>query len=91
MAAPWQGTILLRRPNPESARRLFRALGPEASREVPRARVRISVPEPTVVRIQIEARDTGGLRAALNTYLGWMALAERTEALAGAERATRES
>jgi tRNA threonylcarbamoyladenosine modification (KEOPS) complex Pcc1 subunit len=75
----WEATIDLRRESPEAAHRLARALAPESSREVPRAAARVERPEPTVVRLVVSARDTGALRAALNTYLGWMQLATATE------------
>jgi tRNA threonylcarbamoyladenosine modification (KEOPS) complex Pcc1 subunit len=90
MASSWSGTILLRCSPPGSARRLCRALQPEAAREVPRARARISLAATGQVRIELTARDTGALRAALNTYLGWVALAQRTEAVAGAFRPAEE-
>jgi tRNA threonylcarbamoyladenosine modification (KEOPS) complex Pcc1 subunit len=81
---PWRGTVLLRRADAGAAERVLRALGPEAAREVPRTRARLDRPDPRSVRITIEARDTGALRAALNTYLGWITLGERTEAAARA-------
>ena len=83
-AAPlWKGTIRCRCPSPEAAHRLSQALGPEAVREVPRARIRIETGPPDEVRIILSARDTGAMRAALQTYLGWLKLSEATEAVAG--------
>jgi tRNA threonylcarbamoyladenosine modification (KEOPS) complex Pcc1 subunit len=81
-AAVWTGTIEIRAPSHERAEWLFRALGPEAEREVPRSRATLLRPQPDLVRIEIGARDTGALRAALNTYLGWIDLAEATLAAA---------
>ena len=78
MPAPavWTGSIEIHAPSVEKAEWLFRALGPEAEREVPRARASLIRPQPDQVRIEIAAKDTGALRAALNTYLGWIDLAE---------------
>lgn len=78
-AGPWEATIELRRESEGAADRLSRALGPEATREVPRARATVDRPGPSVVRLTIDARDTGSARAALNTYLGWIQLALSTE------------
>lgn len=79
---PWKARITIPRPTPAAAERLLRALGPEASREVPRARSRLERPDPRTVTIDVEARDTGALRAALNTFLGWVQLEVATEAVA---------
>jgi tRNA threonylcarbamoyladenosine modification (KEOPS) complex Pcc1 subunit len=78
----WQGVIEVSRPDAGSAERLRRALDPEAAREVPRARAHLLERSDRTVRLEIRARDTGALRAAVNTYLGWVALATRTEAAA---------
>ncbi|HEV2316800.1 MAG TPA: KEOPS complex subunit Pcc1 [Thermoplasmata archaeon] len=78
----WTATIELRRPGPGSAERLARALRPESEREVPRARAAIDLVPPDGVRIGLRARDTGALRAALNTYLGWVSLTDRTAEVA---------
>lgn len=78
----WSGLIACRCPTPEMADRLARSLAPEVVREVPRARAEIERGAPGEVRVRIVARDTGALRAALQTYLGWLRLAEATEAVA---------
>jgi tRNA threonylcarbamoyladenosine modification (KEOPS) complex Pcc1 subunit len=78
----WTGTIVCRCPTPEMAERLARSLGPEAVREVPRARAEVQRGAEGEVRILLSARDTGALRAAVQTYLGWLRLAEATEAVA---------
>ncbi len=83
-SAAWRAELTIRRPDGAAADRLVAALAPEAAREVPRARSEILRPTPESVRLRIEAKDTGALRAALNTYLGWVDLAEATEAVAGA-------
>ena len=78
----WTGRITVRRPDGPSADRLTRALAPEATREVPRARAILERGPGASVILSIDARDTGALRAALNTYLGWIDLANRTESVA---------
>ncbi len=80
----WTAVLTVRRPSRASADRLMAALVPEAAREVPRARSAISRPASGSIALHIEARDTGALRAALNTYLGWVDLAESTEAAVAA-------
>ncbi len=64
------------------ADRLAQSLAPEVVREVPRARAEIERGAPGEIRVLITARDTGALRAAVQTYLGWLRLAEATEAVA---------
>ena len=78
----WRAELRLRRPDPASTERLAATLGPEVAREVPRARTELVRAEPEMVELRIATRDTGALRAALNTYLGWVALADGTEAVA---------
>ncbi len=82
LARHWSARLTVLRPDSASADRLHRALAPEAAREVPRARALLGRPRPNVVELTIEARDTGALRAALNTYLGWVELALATERVA---------
>ena len=82
----WTAEIRVAFDDPEAAGRLSRTLAPEAAREVPRAHAALDHPDPTTVRLTIGTRDTGALRAALNTYLGWVELAERTEAIVSATR-----
>jgi tRNA threonylcarbamoyladenosine modification (KEOPS) complex Pcc1 subunit len=74
----WTASITVRLPSSELAGWLERALRPEAAREVPRARAEIRRAGPEVVEIALEARDTGSVRAAMNTYLGWIHLALAT-------------
>jgi tRNA threonylcarbamoyladenosine modification (KEOPS) complex Pcc1 subunit len=78
-AGRWEGRLRVARPDPASADRLLRALQPEAAREVPRARARLAREGEREIVLDIEAADTGALRAAVNTYLGWISLTERTE------------
>ncbi len=82
----WRGTIVCRTDDPSAAGWLVDALGPEAAREVPRARARVKLRGPMEVVVEIEAQDTGPARAALNTYLGWIHLT-----LATLDRARRGS
>jgi len=74
----WTATIVVRTPTEEIAGWLGRALAPEATREVPRARAELGRVGPKEVEIKIFARDTGSLRAALNTHLGWVHLSLAT-------------
>jgi tRNA threonylcarbamoyladenosine modification (KEOPS) complex Pcc1 subunit len=74
----WTAVISVRLPNAELAGWLERALLPEAAREVPRARAEVRRPRPEVVEVALTARDTGSIRAAMNTYLGWVHLALAT-------------
>lgn len=78
--AEWEGTITVRRAGPAAADRLVEILRPEAAREVPRTRASLERAGPEGVALRLRCGDTGALRAALNTYLGWVALVERTEA-----------
>ncbi|MHB8352135.1 MAG: KEOPS complex subunit Pcc1, partial [Thermoplasmata archaeon] len=71
----WEGIIEIDRPMAGAADRLAAALRPESSREVPRATARVDRVGPDTVRLTLTARDTGALRAALNTYHGWISLA----------------
>ena len=81
-AGEWTATITVVRDDAARMDRLERALVPEASREVPRARARMRRRDPRSLELAVTANDTGALRAALNTYLGWVALADATEAVA---------
>lgn len=75
---PWSATVAVRVRRSEVADWLARALGPEAVREVPRASARVHRVADATVELAMEARDAGALRAALNTYLGWVQLALAT-------------
>lgn len=52
---------------------IYRALSVEAGREIPRTSVKIHMGNNLVLEIQ--ASDTHALRAAINSYLGWLQLA----------------
>lgn len=81
----WAARLRVRSSSAPLAGWLRAALEPEASREVPRTRARVEASDPSTVEVRVEARDLGALRAALNTYLGWVDLAERTAHSAGRE------
>jgi tRNA threonylcarbamoyladenosine modification (KEOPS) complex Pcc1 subunit len=66
-------------PDEASASWLASALAPEASRDVPRAQAEVRREQGSIVELALTARDTGSVRAALNTYLGWVHLALSTE------------
>ena len=74
----WTAIVRIER-RPPVLDRLAAALAPEAEREVPRAAATLRRDAPGRLDLAIRARDTGALRAALNTYLGWIRLAEETE------------
>ena len=63
---------------------MVRALEPEVTREVPRARAELARIAPTIVEVRITAADTSACRAALNTYLAWVGLVLSTERAAEA-------
>ena len=50
-------------------------LSPEIGRELPRTETNISRDGDTVT-IRVEATDTSAMRAALNSYLGWIRITE---------------
>ena len=77
-ATDWAVSIQVRCPRPEHAGWIARALAPEAAREVPRTRTELRSGEAGRLSLEIVAKDTGADRAALNTYLGWVQLAERS-------------
>jgi tRNA threonylcarbamoyladenosine modification (KEOPS) complex Pcc1 subunit len=80
--ARWTALFTIELARPEAAEHLLAVLGPEASREVPKATATLARPSPTVVTIDVRASDAGALRAAANTYLGWVDLAVGTESVA---------
>jgi tRNA threonylcarbamoyladenosine modification (KEOPS) complex Pcc1 subunit len=82
MASGWTATISVEQSDAEAIDRLARTLGPESGREVPRARARLERAGPTRLVLHITTKDTGALRAGLNTFLGWIDLASATERVA---------
>jgi len=53
------------------------ALSPELTERIPRTKVMVESDERHVV-VKIEADDHNSLRAALNSYIRWMSVAEET-------------
>ena len=80
---PWDATVTVRLRDTRLASMLERALWPESAREVPRARARLDRGPGDALVLSIRARDTGAMRAALNTYLGWVHLSLATARSAG--------
>jgi tRNA threonylcarbamoyladenosine modification (KEOPS) complex Pcc1 subunit len=74
----WLATVTVRARDRALARSLERALRPEARREVPRARAELLAPTGEQFALEITTSDIGAMRAALNTYLGWIQLASAT-------------
>jgi len=74
----WNATVTVRATDPSVEDWLEQALRPESSREVPRARAELGRVADGGVELRISARDSGALRAALNTYLGWVHLSLAT-------------
>ncbi len=70
----WEGTITIGPALPVVLRSLERALEPEVAREVPRAGASLRRNRSGTLGLSIRSADTGALRAALNTYLGWIDL-----------------
>lgn len=70
--------------NGASAETLLRAISPEAGREIPRSRVSGSMDDGELV-LKVEADDLAALRAALNSYIRWMIVAEDMSKMAGGQ------
>ncbi len=62
---------------------VYGALSPEAGRDIPRTKVRASMEDGSMV-LRVEATDLSALRAALNSYLRWIMVAEEVNVMAGA-------
>lgn len=62
---------------------VFGSISPEVGRELPRTQVRAAL-EGERMMLEIEARDLPALRAALNSYLRWIKIAEDMNHMAGA-------
>jgi KEOPS complex subunit Pcc1 len=54
---------------------ILTSISPEAGREIPRTKVKTGLEGDEVV-LRMEATDLAALRAALNSYLRWMDIAE---------------
>lgn len=77
-SSSWTATVRVRPEGLATVGWLERALAPEAAREVPRARATVGLLSDRELEIRVEASDAGAMRAALNTYLGWIDLALAT-------------
>lgn len=67
------------------AESVLASLSPEMGREVPRSRVTGRV-EDGRLTLEFEAEDISSLRAALNSYLGWIRITEDINGLTGDEK-----
>lgn len=74
----WTATVRVSVGEPRVADWLARALAPESAREVPRASAQIVRGPGASIEVVMRAHDPGALRAALNTYLGWIQLSLAT-------------
>ncbi len=75
-------SAVLRLSTPDAAS-VYGALSPEAGRDIPRTKVRASMDAGALV-LKVEATDLSALRAALNSYLRWIMVAEQVNSMAGA-------
>lgn len=74
----WRATVRVQPPGGTTAHWLLEVLSPEAAREVPRARATLRELPDGAVELAVDAADAGAMRAAINTYLGWIDLALAT-------------
>jgi tRNA threonylcarbamoyladenosine modification (KEOPS) complex Pcc1 subunit len=77
-SGPWTATVTVRTQDPTLVGWIERTLRPEAAREVPRSTAELHLDPDGTVTVEISARDSGAMRAALNTYLGWVHLSLAT-------------
>ncbi len=80
----WRARIRVHAADQDAAERLVRVLAPEVAREVPKVRTSIARVGSATVELRFAATETGGLRAGLNTYLGWIRLVAAAERVADA-------
>ena len=69
----------------ENAPTVFGAISPEAGREIPRTKVNARLDEGRLV-LDLQATDLSALRAALNSYLRWIKIAEDMNKAVGEAR-----
>ncbi len=75
----WSATLTVAtRGRPDLARWVARALKPEAARELARAAAHVRDRGGSRIEVSVRAADAGAMRAALNTYLGWVHLSLAT-------------
>jgi KEOPS complex subunit Pcc1 len=75
----FRATLNVRSPH---AFQVARAIGPEAGREMPRTRTEVVHAEGSVT-LTMDAEDLSALRAALNSYIRWMSIAEKMSETVG--------
>jgi tRNA threonylcarbamoyladenosine modification (KEOPS) complex Pcc1 subunit len=78
----WTAQLIVPCGSRAAAERTRAALAPEIKREVPRARVSGLREDGDRLVVDLTASDTGAMRAALNTYLGWIGLIRAAEDVA---------
>ena len=59
----------------DDANVILSVLSPEIGRELPRTDTNITRDNDTVI-ISVEAKDVSAMRAAMNSYLGWIRITE---------------
>jgi len=59
----------------DDANVILSVLSPEIGRELPRTDTNITRDNDTVI-INVEAKDVSAMRAAMNSYLGWIRITE---------------
>jgi tRNA threonylcarbamoyladenosine modification (KEOPS) complex Pcc1 subunit len=77
-AFAWTASVEVSSKTPAVLDWVEEALRPEAAREVPRAHADVHRGPGGSLELTISARDSGAMRAALNTYLGWIHLSLAT-------------
>jgi KEOPS complex subunit Pcc1 len=74
-----RATLAVRSPY---ASNVAQAIGPEAGREIPRTRAEVRSSEGSMT-LTLDADDLSALRAALNSYIRWMNIAENMSRTVG--------
>ena len=64
------------------AQTILASISPKAGREIPRTRI-LAEAGPDQVVLRVEATDLAAMRAALNSYLRWMQIAEEMSKTSG--------
>ncbi|HRR66953.1 MAG TPA: KEOPS complex subunit Pcc1 [Methanomassiliicoccales archaeon] len=75
----FRATLVVRSP---FASNVANAIGPEAGREIPRTRAEVHASQGSVT-LRLDADDLPALRAALNSYIRWMCVAEKMSETVG--------
>jgi KEOPS complex subunit Pcc1 len=61
---------------------ILASISPEAGREIPRTKIEVHA-GPGEVVLKVQASDLAAMRAALNSYLRWMQIAEEMSITSG--------